>query len=77
MVGRRPERERERPRRERREGDEAETEGEDEGLDPTVREVKWSSLPEGLKVAPKPKALDNSLVDKLLFSFAGSRRTAG
>ena len=31
-------------------GDEGEAEGEAEGLDPTAREVKWSSLPEGLKV---------------------------
>jgi len=36
-------------------------------LDPTIREVKWSDLPEGLKVLPKPPKLDESLVGKLVF----------
>ena len=37
------------------------------GLDPTTREVKWASLPEGLKVASAPLLLDDSLVGKLVF----------
>ena len=31
------------------------------------REVKWGLLPEGLQVSPKPDALNDSLVDKLIY----------
>ena len=32
-----------------------------------MREIKWPSLPEGIKVASKPSALDASLVGQLIF----------
>ena len=51
-------------------------EHEAEGLDPTVREIKWPSLPEGIKVASKPSALDASLASgpAYIHSLGGALR---
>ena len=35
--------------------------------DSTIREIKWASLPDGLKVLPPPEKLDDSLVSKLVY----------
>ena len=46
-------------------GEEAEDEGEEQAgaaEDSTAREIKWASLPDGMKVLPSPEKLDDSLV---------------
>ena len=61
-------------------GEEAEDEGEEQAgaaEDSTAREIKWASLPDGMKVLPSPEKLDDSLVSTSSSTFAGSRRTVG
>ena len=51
-------------------GEEAEDEGEEQAgaaEDSTAREIKWASLPDGMKVLPSPEKLDDSLVSKLVY----------
>ena len=48
-------------------GEEADEGEEGAAEDSTTREIKWASLPDGLKVLPSPQKLDDLIVGKLVY----------